>query len=253
MRGPVRFSHLKEMGKSPAHYLHAAQRDWTTNYLRKGTALHSYLLGGAEVVVYEEGVRRGKAWDAFQAKHPGKTILIPSEAAAVLGMRRAVESNDTAMRLLEGVRERQITWHIGERECSGTPDVVTAGSVVELKTTRSAQPERFVRDATRLGYAAQLTWYANGLRTARLADPQQMFIVAVESAEPFPVVVFELTRPAMEAGTKQWRAWWERLMVCEAIDHWPGYSDSIVPFDADVIDGDLIIDGAEMSLEEMGL
>jgi hypothetical protein len=252
-RPPVRFSTLKEMRLSPAHYRHALSRDWTADYLRKGTALHSYLLGGSEIVVYDGGVRRGREWEEFKAAHKGATILIPSEAADVAGMRRSIEENDNAMRLLDGIRERTIHWTTNGRECRGTPDVVHPESVVELKTAKTTNPEWFVRDAHKLAYHGALAWYSDGLRAAGLADPSSAFIVAVESKPPYPTVVFELTRTALEVGKRLYKLWWERLMVCEAVEHWPGYSDSIVPFDSDFVDGDLVIDGNEMSLEEMGL
>ena len=252
-RPPVRFSTLKEMRLSPAHYKHALSRDWTADYLRKGTALHSYLLGGKEIVVYDGGVRRGKDWEAFKAAHSNSTILIPSEAESVAGMRWAVEGNAEAMRLLDGVKERMIRWEMNGRACQGTPDVVHPASVVELKTAKTTNPEWFVRDAHRLAYHGALAWYADGLRAAKLADPQQAFIVAVESSPPYPVVCFELTRTAMEVGKRLYKLWWERLMVCEAAEHWPGYADSIVPFDSDYTDDSIVIDGNELSLEEMGL
>ena len=249
---PVRFSTLKAMDKSPAHYQHALGRDWSTGYLRKGTAVHAHLLGGADVVVYEGGVRRGKEWADFVAAHPGATILIPSEARDVVGMRRSLERHETAMRLLEGARERTIRWQMNGRDCQGTPDVVRAESVVELKTAKTAHPEWFVRDASRLAYHASLAWYQDGLRAAGLEDVNAAFIVAVESAEPWPVTVFELTRDALEVGRAMYRMWWERLMVCEASDHWPAYSEAIVPFDCSTGGGALIIDGEETSLESIG-
>ena len=52
---PVRFSRLKLMGKSPAHY--QAGVDTETGSMRKGSALHSYLLGDADRVQVYEGKR----------------------------------------------------------------------------------------------------------------------------------------------------------------------------------------------------
>lgn len=249
---PIRFSSLKAMDKSPAHYQHALQRDWSTGYLRKGTAVHAHLLGGAPVVVYEGGTRRGKEWEAFKAANPGATILIPSESRDVIGMRRSLEDHPIAMRLLEGVRERTITWTSNGRACQGTPDVVRSESVVELKTAKTSHPEWFVRDAQRLAYHASLAWYQDGLRAAGLEDVSSAFIVAVESVEPWPVTVFELTRDALDIGRAMYRLWWERLAVCEASNHWPAYSESIVPFDVASGLGALIIDGEETSLEAIG-
>lgn len=258
MTAPLRFSLLKAMAQSPAHYQHALAGGRTeTTGMRKGTAVHSTLLGGARVVVYEDGVRRGKAWDAFRAQHADATILIPSEAEAVIGMRAAIERHAQAMQLLAGVRERTIQWRIGARACSGTPDVVDyglAGAVVELKTCRTSNPERFVRDAQWMGYHAQLAWYLDGVAAADptvLEPPRRAAIVAVESVAPYPVTVFELTSTAIEMGRRLWRGWLERLQVCEEAGHWPAYTDAIVPFDVSDMDATILIDGDEVAFSEM--
>ena len=115
--------------------------------------------------------------------------------------------------------------------------------MVELKTARTANPDWFRRDALRMAYHAQLAWYADGLRAARLADVHHAFVVAVESAPPFPVVVFELTPEALEHGRKLCRLWLEQLLVCEQSDHWPGYAQSVVPLDVDIDLDDLILSG----------
>ena len=41
-----------------------------------------------------------------------------------------------------------------------------------------------------------------------------------------------LTDEARAAGEKSCRIWFERLLVCEASDHWPAYTDAIVSLDA---------------------
>lgn len=249
----IRFSHLKRMAQSPAHYLQSLSSVYDAEDLRKGRALHSYMLGGSDVVIYDQGVRRGGKWDLFVAAHPGATILIPSEARDVTGMRASLERNDRAMELLDGIREREMVWKIGDRICSGTPDVLKPHSVVELKSTRCSEPGRFVRDAAWRGYHAQLSWYQDGARLSNVAHPTGGYIVAVESSAPYPVTIFELTPTALEVGRKLCRLWWERLMTCEQSDSWPAYCESDVPFD--VADGEatIVVDGEEMSLAEIGL
>lgn len=252
---PIRFSALKAMAQSPAHYRYLVEDGGRreTGAMRKGTALHSYLLGGRDVVVYDGGVRRGAAWDEFRAANAHATILIPSEAAAVLGMRRAIEAHPEARRLLEGERERRIEWTIGGLPCAGTPDVVdygVGGALVELKSARSSRPEKFVRDAQWNGYHAQLAWYLDGVAASGREPPRRAAIVAVESNPPYPVTVFELTATAIEIGRRLWRGWLERLLVCQESNTWPGYTDAIVPFDVEDHDESIVIDGDEVSLAD---
>jgi hypothetical protein len=233
---PVRFSRLKLMAKSAAHF--ASGFGPETGPMRKGTALHAYLLGGEKsVAVYTGGARndRFKAWQAFKAQHEGKHILIPSELETVAGMRKSLERHERAMWLLDGIQERTIRWTDAGRACMGTPDVVIPKAnrriVVDLKTTRTSHPERFVWECRKHAYHAQLAWYRRGVELCGEygSDPiDEVFIVAVESTAPYPVTVFRLDEPSLEAGEKMCRLWLEQLAVCEKDNHFPAYTESDV-------------------------
>lgn len=233
---PVRFSRLKKMALSAAHYAEGFGKE--TSPMRKGTAVHAYLLGGEKnVAVYTDGARNAKfkKWQDFQARNVGKHILIPSELEGVAGMRKSLESHPRAMSLLDGIQERTITWEEGGRACMGTPDVVipkngkTIG--VELKTTQTSHPERFVWQCRKMAYHAQCAWYKRGIELCGNYQPalvDEFFIVAVESTAPYPVTVFKLDQESLEAGAKMNRLWLEQLLVCERNDHFPAYTESDV-------------------------
>jgi hypothetical protein len=194
------------------------------------------VLGGPSMVVYD-GTRRGKAWDEFKAAHDGAEIVTATEAAVAAPVIEAVMRHEHAMHLLgSGTVKRRINWSWLGRECSGEPDV--AGQyLVDLKTTRCAEPGRFTRDAIWRGYHAQLAWYRNGMLLSGLEPPTELFIVAVETSAPYPVTVLRLTERAIEQGERLCRVWMERLLACEATNEWPGYVQSSV--DLDVPDDDL--------------
>jgi hypothetical protein len=237
---PVRFSRLKLMGKSAAHF--AEGYGGETGPMRKGSALHAYLLGGPEkVAVFRDGIRNKKSskWIDFQAAHVGKHILIPSELAAVEGMRRSIEKHQRAMDLLDdGVQEQTITWEIDGRPCKGTPDVVKAmrddAIVTELKSCESSKPEFFMKRAERFGYHGQVDWYGLGVErcpqyTARRV--RDSYIVAVESSAPYPVTVIHVGERMLSRGRQMWRGWWEQLRVCEESQHFPAYVQNDVEWD----------------------
>lgn len=248
----VRFSNLKCMAKSPAHYLAALTGRDDSPSMRKGRALHSYLLGDSDAVLVYPGRRAGKKWEAFAEENCGREILIDSEIRDVDGMRESLIYNRDAMLLLKGQRERDIRWLLGGRACGGRPDVIGESFVTELKTCRTAQPDRFVRQALWMHYHAQLAWYRQGVRLSGLGKPQSAYVVAVESSRPYPVTVFELTQRALEQGERLCRLWFEELRGCEENDVWPGYTHGPVFFDVpDDDDGDgftVRIDGEELEV-----
>ena len=235
---PVRFSRLKQMARSPAHYLHSIMQERTdTAAYRLGRAAHSYALEGKELTIYD-GTRRGKEWDKFrELVGEGNDIYSVKEAESAMAMGNAIRCSALAMSVLQGTIERTIQWSIGDRQCQGTPDVCGPEYITDLKTTRDAQPEHFIRQAIRYAYHAQLAWYLDGVRLSGLGKPSKAYIVAVESTPPHPVTVLQLTPAAIDQGARLCRLWWEQLMVCEQGGHFPGYSQSIVDFDVLEDDG----------------
>jgi hypothetical protein len=153
------------------------------------------------------------------------------------------------MELLDGAHQQLLEWDINGRKCAGTPDVFTEDRVVELKTARTADPNRFVWDARKLAYHAQIPWYQNGLLQSGVASPRRGHIVAVESVPPFPVTCFELTERALDQGERTWRLWFERLMACEQSNQWPEYCQGLASFDLPESDDFTpTIDGEEVTV-----
>lgn len=247
---PLRFSRLKRIGQSPQHYAHALDVPETeTKSLRMGRAVDALVFGTSKVVPYD-GQRRGKAWEAFAQANASAICLNKAEWEQVAGMARALEDRPDALDLLSGNRQQTIRWTFSGRECEGTPDAFTDTRLADLKTTRTAHPERFIWEARRYAYHAAADWYGGGLLLSGRQKPRESFLVAVESIAPHPITVFALTDRALEQGARLWRLWFERLRACEESDAWPGYAESVVPFDLPDEDPLVLkIDGEELDVE----
>lgn len=227
---PVRFSNLKRMAQSPAHYLCAVAR--SNAAMERGSAVHSLVLGGPRVICFSGKVRRGAEWEKFRASNPDAIILTETEHAKAIDMAAAVMSNPVAMSALEGIREKEVNWSFLGRACQSHIDVIGGSYVTELKTCAVGQPDRFGYNALKYGYHAQLAFYMEAVREAGLGNPSEAYIVAVESYAPYVVTTLKLTERALEHGARLYRLWFERLLACEAAGEFPGYCNSIVPLDA---------------------
>lgn len=233
----VRFSRLKLIARSPLHYAAATVEE--TNAMEVGSAVHSLVLGGKRVVQYvgepdpETGetkkvVRRGKEWETFQREHADDLILTASEFYAADAIAQSVKRNPLARAALEGgTFEQEWFWKFGARACGGRPDCVTADSVVELKVSRTANPADFIWHAQRMGWLSQLAWYLDGCATNGTVL-KHCKIVAVEPKPPYAVTVFVLDDETIDKARRQYRSWFERLLVCEATGEFPSYAQSEV-------------------------
>jgi len=248
----LHYHQLRWMSASAAHYKH-----WLGNEHKQtkpqllGEALDAMLFNSKEVLVFEGNSRRGKAWDVFADSNPESVKLLSSEYDTVTGMLASVQGHSEAMQLLSGIRQKFILWEMAGRKCGGTPDVFTETKVVELKSARSAHPDKFMWDARKIGYHAQLAWYHNALKILGLVAPDALCsIVAVESAPPYPVTIFDLTTECYTEGEKLWRSWFEQLLVCEQSNSFPPYALARVRFEArDTESITLKIDGEDVEIE----
>lgn len=240
---PVHFTRLRHMSRSPAHYRSAIlETKDPSPAMRFGQLVHAVLFRQPFVVWPRH--RRGKDWDAFEAEHAGELIATQEDFDRSRRMADAIGAKAYATRVLSGMHEVEVRGSILGRRCEGRADVLGDGYCTELKTTSNAHPERFQRGAMALGYHGQIPWYLD------LAGHPDWggHIVAVESAPPFAVTVFDLTPRIMAEGRKLTRLWMEQLLNCERSDAWPDYVQCPVPFDFPDAEGEqLIIDGEEVA------
>lgn len=251
----LHWSELKAMGKSPAHFRAAYEHPKpSTPPMQFGSLVHSVLLPGGDKYVAFEGERSGNRWKDFKAQHEGEMIVTVAELAKAKRIARAVQTDPVAAPLLGIIdgryadveTEKTISWSMLGRKCGGTIDLIAPGRIVEVKTTSPslAAPGTFTRHALKMGYHAQVSWYADGARAAG-HDVLVAWIVCVETEPPYDVVVHKVTQRAMDEGRKLIRLWMERVTQCEAAGVWPGYAQS--PVDLDVVeDAGLMIDGEEV-------
>lgn len=251
---PVRFSRLKQFSLSAAHYLHSCQGEIHDSLaLRMGSGVHAGLFEDRPLVCYD-GIRSGKVWDRFERKQdPRAVILNAREHAIATGIVKSVRKHERAMQLLfDGTtREHTFEWQFCGRGCRSTPDAYVAGvRNVDLKSTRTAEPRRFARDAIARHYHAQMAFYAEALQEHTGKLHGEDYLVAVENVAPYNVVVWRLTDRTMEIGARMCRLWFEQLLGCEASGHYPGYVESDVDLEVPEydqepvtleVDGELVV------------
>ena len=229
---PVRFSHLRAYGQSGMHGRDAQLRDKdATTAMQRGTAVHAIIFKNRNVCGYPGSQRRGKDFDAFVAEHPDTEILTMAEYDKARRMADAVLASKTAQPWIQGVTEETLLFRWMGLECRATPDIRGPNFITELKTSNTAHPDRFVWQARRMGYPAQMVMQRIACDENGHDKVNACMIVCVEDKEPYPVTVFQIQDNALIAAEKSLILWAERLKVCEQSGEYPPYSNAICPID----------------------
>ena len=255
---PLRFHHLKAMGRSAAHCYESMQSDGSGSNLaqRLGSGTHALLMG-QDVAVFDVPAKKGKGraprngevWEEFKAEHTSAVILSRKEHDEAIRMATAIRSNPEAAEWLTSpgiVYEQTILWEQSGRARRSTPDMRCPKRITEVKTTRSAAPGQFRWDVKRFSYHAQLVDQRNAARAAGLPVPMELCIIAVEKTRPYVVQTYRLTSRDIELAEQILGSWFNAYRVAEDSNAWDGYAfgtlDLDVPDDSD--DGEIEFSGA---------
>lgn len=233
----LNISALKEMRRSPLHYLHRIAFPRTSPAMALGTAAHVATLEperfASQYAIWDRvtdsgraAPRSGKAWDAFVAEQSGRLILTASEAEIARAIAHAVRHDPVAVPYLAtGEPEVVMRWQMHGRECKGRVDWLTRIDgkpvIVGLKTARDPSPFPFGAASAKLGYHLQWAWYHDGYLANGGLTPRMVEIV-VESAPPHAVVVYQIPGDVIEQGREEYERLLDRLTECEDTNHWPG-------------------------------
>lgn len=228
----IRWSRLKHMLTSAAHYKHAcdAKEGPETTARRLGRAIHCALLEPeafkSRWVTWTGKVRNGKAWEAFKLEHADREIMSVSESRLVVASAAAIRRHRTALLYLRGAREMTLTWTDAETglPCKLRLDLLCARRLLDVKSTGRLDPRTFGRTCAALSYHGQLAFYMDGLAACGIEVDPEPIILAVETSAPFDVVPFEVPKVVVDAGRSLYRGLLHRVKECLDADSWPGRS-----------------------------
>jgi exodeoxyribonuclease VIII len=230
-------SGLDKITISPAHYKASLDRPQKpTEELYIGSATHTLTLEPEKFErefivappIMDRRTKEGKAI-AEQLEASGKQILTYQQYELIQGMALSVRSNETALELISG----------GHTEVSfdaiwdgvlvrGRCDYLRSdGVVVDLKTTKSAHPNQFVKSIADFRYHVQAAIYTDLLMENGIYVPEFVFI-AVEKTYPFAVGIYTVDEAGVEKGRKAYKRDLATYKACSELGVWPGYPEEVV-------------------------
>lgn len=232
--GKVHYSSLKQMEQSPAHYRWATTHERAdSTAMRQGRALHALYLQGIEPVMLTS-----KRKPTDHADH-----LAPAEYDTVRRMFEALQADSHAKEILSRCPEREIAieWGLMGMRCAGRVDLRGRGILADLKSCRAAHPKKFLWDAERAHYDAQLPWYDVGGGIVPIGPDtewSEQYNIAVENVEPYNVVVYRFDPLRIDQGWAKCVRWMEQLEHCLKTGVWPGYLEGIQVWDGEILFGE---------------
>lgn len=243
-RGPgISSSGLKALLRSPAHYAAYLASPPDSDVLRKGRAIHSYVLEREsfqkEFAVAPEVDRRttgGKqTWEQFLGSLDGRTVITSFDFELCQKIWLSIQANDLARQALlseGGMNETAVFWKDTETGvlCKAKADRILNDVIFDLKTTQDAQPREFQRSVALYGYHLSAAFYVDGFQTVLEKTPEFSW-VAVEKADPHGIAFYAASPEALDIGRAEYaaalRAYQEFLKPRASGEPVPGYPQRI--------------------------
>ena len=234
-------SSIRYMLQSPAHWkAHDETPSESTPQMQFGTVVHAMILEPhtindvVRVLPADAPDKRsnaGKAWHADFASG-GHIIMSADDYARAAGARTALLAHPAA-RLLDGARvEVSMFWDSAYgAPCKARADILAQDCefVLDVKTTRDASPQEFMRSMWNFRYDIQAAWYIDAVAEVLGHKPSSFVIAAVEVEPPHGVMFYRIEDHALEIARRDIaHALYEYVLARES-GVWHGYTTEIMP------------------------
>jgi hypothetical protein len=167
-------------------------------------------------------------WEALEREAAGRTIigLETLNAANAIAERLMEHSLTRPLLAAAGEVEVSIVWEEQGVPCKARIDRFVSGVIaLDLKTTRCAHESVFGRSVFAYGYHRQIAWYRRGFSRVygTKAEATPFAIIAVETAPPFGVNVFQIDDTSLNVGMNDCERVLRHYAEARRTGVWPGY------------------------------
>ena len=230
----VSHSDTKLLHVSPAHYRGAKDHPGDsepTDDMRFGTAVHSMLLGGPEIVrvPFDSWTLKDAKQARSEALEAGALPLKQRDYDQAKACVDAVMAHPLCAKMLDKAthHEAVLIWDDDGVQRRAKIDALFGRIGLDVKTARSAAPDEFSRSCAKFGYWTQDPYYRDALRACLDIDRPEFLFLVVEKQPPHLVNVIKLDDYDVELGAKKNQRAIDLYRRCRDADEWPGYGDGI--------------------------
>lgn len=219
------------------HHYEWHRDDTDTAAMALGRAVHTCVLEPDEFVrryvVWNDGRRYGKRWDAFCEANHDKSIINDDDYKAACEMRDSVRTHPAAKLLftVPADIETCLVWDDPSSglRCKGRFDYL-GERLLDLKTTASLDERLIVGSVARYGYHISMAAYHHGLYslTGKAVDPVLLFVC---KKPPYECAVRPLSADALQRGIELWHELLGSIATARQTGIYPGFMESETPLD----------------------
>lgn len=205
-------------------------------HLDIGTALHLAALEQERFydrieVVGADDWRTQAARDARdRARETGKVPLLWKDQELIEKLHDALRRNKHAAELLHGAAtEVSYFWDADSTPCKARADVLRDDDVIaDLKSSTSAAPEHFRKQAWNFGHFMRVPFYCDGYEATTGKRIKAYWFIVVSTEEPHLVTTCRLDDRAIEWGRLKIRRALTLFRECMKRGVWPPYEQGPV-------------------------
>lgn len=196
-----------------------------------GSAIHSMILGGADIVFAPEEFtdwrkKDAKAWRDEQ-RADGNTPLLHKQEAPILDASHAAKVflADQGFGVDDGQTEGTMIWQKGDIWKRGRFDLWLPKKkyMIDVKTCEVASPQAWMRQSlASMGYDIQAEHYLEGIKAVGDADHADFLFLLVEITPPYSCSFVGLAEAYVHVARRKIAMAEELWARCLETDTWPG-------------------------------
>ena len=234
-REGISSSELKKLMKSPMHLKHYKENPQEdTPSLLFGRSAHKYILETydfytefAVAPICDRRTKEGKeTWNKFIAESEGKDVITQEQFEQIEEMRKVMLATPFVSKLINGEHEISYFWTDEDTglKCKVRPDSINhkLKIIVDYKTCDNAETETFMRQAIKLGYDLQASYYLDGVK-ANMGEDYIFVFIAQEKKPPYAVNILQADDIFIRSGREVYKAMLQTYKECSESGRWYGY------------------------------
>ncbi|MDR6268877.1 PD-(D/E)XK nuclease-like domain-containing protein [Arthrobacter russicus] len=216
--------------RTPAHYQWDLHHRVEKKEFDLGTAAHSMILENDDSRIVQVNFDSWISRDAKEARAAayadGLTPLLIRDYRQVVGMRDAVMAHPLARQAFTNHKaETSVFWKEDGLDLKCRPDAWRPDLLIDLKTTKNADPRHFNKTVADFGYHQSHAHYVDGIKAVTGEELPFLFVL-VEKFPPYLVSVVELHPLAVDMGRRLNTRAKRIYQECTKTGIWPGYPRS---------------------------